>query len=672
MDTSEYAELFQAEANEYMQILNQCLLSLERQPSDRENLLEAFRVVHSLKGMAGTMGYRQVTDIAHGLENFLEDLKAGRLEVTAAVLDLVFEAVDCLQTALANPEEPLPHDGKKIEKLLEKIKSFQQSAQAAGAEAAAEPAAPLEFASVEKFMGEMEREMVRQALERGENPYLFKISLRQGTVMQSVRSYMVLRAMEEQGEVILTVPPQQDLEDDKFDREFMVGIILSEAAKAELLKKELLKITDVEQVTFSPWLEAMGAASAATKGASAGETGQEEQAAHAERTAEKMVRVETQKLDELVNLVGELVVTRTRIGEIGRGYSEELDDSIDKLNRTIANLQDTAMALRMVPIKQVFDRFPRMVRDLSREMKKEVRLEISGESTELDRSIVNRLSDPLVHLLRNAVDHGIEEAAVREAAGKDPVGTVQLKARHEGNQVVITVEDDGAGIDPSLVVQRALEVGLITAEEAARLKGEEVYSLIFQNGFSTSRQITEISGRGVGMDAVKKCIEALHGTIVVQSEPGRFTRFVLRLPLTLAIIKALMVRSGGRIYAVPIELVRENTYIEPTAIKTIQGSLVVNLRNEVIPLYYLSDLLGFGGAETVPEEYAVVIADTGARVAGLIVDELVGQQEVMIKSIGKLFEGVKGIAGATILGDGTVSLIIDVAGLLENGRDKHA
>lgn len=662
MDTLAYAELFQAEAGEYMQVLNRCLLNLEIEPHNRENLLEAFRAVHSLKGMAGTMGYQQITDIAHGLENFLEDLKMEVFEPSAEVLDLVFEAVDLLQLSLNNPEASSPQERKKVELLLVRIRSFQQSG----------PGEALTGEqnngdSLENLIGEMEREMVRQSRQKGETLYLVQVALRKDTVMKSVRCYMVLRALEDAGEIIFTVPSRQDLDEEKFECMFQVGLVLNSTMEPSHLENLLLKISDVEQMAIAPWQESEPLQQ--TESDSAKPDSASEKVAQAVRAADKMVRVETQKLDDLVNLVGEMVVTRTRIGDIGRGYSEDLDHTIDQLKRAITNLQDTAMKLRMVPIKQVFDRFPRMMRDLCRDKNKLIQLVIHGENTELDRSIINQLSDPLVHLLRNAADHGIEMPDVREAAGKNPTGTVLLKAHHEGNQIVITVEDDGAGIDPARVLQKALDKGMLTQAEAARMKEEDAMQLIFQSGLSTSDQVSDVSGRGVGMDVVRKSIEALHGSIEVDSKTGGKSRFVLRLPLTLAIIKSLMVRSNAQVYAIPLELVRNNAYLQRAELKTIRGNPVVNLRGEVIPLYDLSDLLGFEQEKENISELSVVIVEAGGKTSGFIVDELIGQQEIMIKSISDYFKGLKGIAGATILGDGSVTLIIDVIGLLENGRD---
>ncbi len=716
MDVRQYAELFQAEAGEYMQVLNQCLLKLEENPRDSEQLKEAFRAVHSLKGMAGTMGYQHVTSIAHGLENFMEDFKTFEREPSPAVIDLIFEAVDLLQESLEHPEESSPEDQGKWERLMAEMEKTRDSEDT---EAIVEQNEE-EQAKTSFQLGVMDQEILRQAFERGEHPCLVHVIFKEDVLMKSVRIYMVFKALEECGEVIASVPTQQELEDEQFDFDFQV-LFVPQNNNSEEVQDKVLQITDVDKVIILPWEEA-GREAAGQEEETAGkkaaeleespergnpscldvekisdnpdgeagsdglqkQTGEqvqveekpesqvsleEEPGRQVTRAVDKMVRVETQKLDDLVNLVGEMVVARTRISEIGHGFNEELDTTIDQLKRSITNLQGTAMELRMVPIEQVFGRFPRMVRDLCREKGKKVQLHISGEETELDRSIINRLSDPLVHLLRNAFDHGIESPEDRVKKGKKPEGAIYLKACHEGNQVVITVEDDGGGIDPKKVGRSAVQKGLITEEEFGQLSDDDLVGLIFFSGFSTSEQVTDVSGRGVGMDAVRNSIEALHGTVEVSSEIGVMTRFEMRLPLTLAIITTLLVKSSNQLYAIPVEVIRENVYLDRREIKTIRGNPVVNLRGEVIPLHTLSDLLGFGNGGLSEDEYSVVIVEAAGRRAGFIVDDLIGQQEIMIKSLGELIRGLKGIAGATILGDGSVTLIIDVAGLLSEGRD---
>ena len=693
MDVSQYAELFLAEAGEYMQVLNQCLLSLESDPNSREELLEAFRVAHSLKGMAGTMGYRHVTDIAHGLENFMEGFKTGEQEPSADLLDILFEAVDLLQLSLEHPEESPPEDVEKWQALQTKMNNFKANAEALPKEEGAEPA------GAALAIGAMDAEILRQADQKGQCPSQVTVILKKEALMKSVRVYMIFKILEELCEVVTTLPSMADLEEEKFEQSFHL-LLIPHTDKAAEIKEKLMKVSDVEEVKVAPWsadsvlLQASSqdpeSASAPPKDKStalssearatepaAGRVETEDKSlaqavpkqSQVAKAVDKMVRVETQKLDDLVNLVGEMVVARTRLTEIGRGFSEDLDDSIDQLKRSITNLQDTAMGLRMVPIKQVFERFPRMVRDLGRGKGKKVQLLISGEETELDRSIINRLSDPLVHLLRNAFDHGIETPEERSNKGKNEEGTIYLSACHEGNQVVITVEDDGAGMDPDVIGEIAVKKGAITKAELSQMSKEDKINLIFFNGFSTSSEVTDVSGRGVGMDAVRNSIESLHGTIEVFSEIGVMTRFVLRLPLTLAIIKTLLVESLDQYYAIPVEVIKENVYIDSADIKSIKNSPVINLRGDVIPLYPLSALLGFGNADLNEEECSVVIVEAAGKKAGFVVDDFVGQQEIMIKSLGGFLKGLRGIAGATVLGDGRVTLIIDVAALLSEGRE---
>ena len=548
--------------------------------------------------------------------------------------------------------------------------------------------------------------MLKDAFSRGEKVYQIYICLRRGSLLKSVRAFMVLKNTEKQGEVIKTLPSIPDLEEETFDREFFLLLIgkpdiasltqslenISEVEKVEITKVQMNIEPKFEEATLQGDFPTDRANMqkrptnmeevASLKGASSPSVLENSNVVPemdisqvikrartaSNRTAEKTIRVETAKLDNLVNLVGELIINRTRVIELGKKIEDELlEDSLEQLERITAELQSAVMTLRMVPIKQVFDRFPRMVRDLSVEKQKEIELIISGEETELDRTLVNQVGDPLVHLLRNAIDHGLEDREERVKKGKDPVGKIYLEAHHEGSHVVVSVEDDGRGIDPAIIKDKALEKNIISPEEADKIGREEALRLIFRSGFSTSREVTDISGRGVGMDVVKASIEAINGTVEVKSEPGRGCKFVLRLPLTLAIIRTLMVESSKEVYAVPIEAVRENLYIEPQDIKTIQGGKVITLREEVLPLYSLKEILGMGKFEE-QDIYPVVVVQAGDKKAGFIVDELLGQQEVVIKSLSKFVNDIKGIAGATVLGDGRVTLILDVAGLLEDGR----
>lgn len=712
----EYRDLFLAEANEYLQNLNRCLLEMEKKPQ-KEQLTEMFRAAHSLKGMAGTMGYDLISGLTHEMESMLDQLRSGEATVEKEFTGLLFDTVDLVQLLVDNLENQnnFSAEVKALEKKLQDWgkreglrKGLPQMEMDDEQEAEKSTVGEKQIAW-EGLVNEFEKEMLKDAVSRGEKIYQVYICLRPGSLLKSVRAFLVLKNIEKQGEVIKTLPSMHELEEETFDRE--IFLLITGKPDVAALKESLGKIAEVENVgiveialqgeqkagevilggvpdrkTPAMHQEAVNEETALSLQAGStalalkesdnesGDTPEDisqvikKARSSSSRSAEKTIRVETAKLDNLVNLVGELIINRTRVIELGKKIGDELlDDSLEQLERITAELQGAVMALRMVPIKQVFDRFPRMVRDLSVEKQKEIELIISGEETELDRTLVNQIGDPLVHLLRNAVDHGLEVSKERISNGKDPVGKIYLEAHHEGSHVVVSVEDDGRGIDPEAVKAKALEKNIITAEEMDKIGLEESLRLIFRNGFSTSREVTDISGRGVGMDVVKNSIEAINGTVEVKSKPGRGCRFMLRLPLTLAIIRTLMIESAGEVYAIPIEAVRENLYIEPRDIKTIQGDKVITLREEVLPLCCLKEMLGMGRFEE-GDIYPVVVVQAGDKKAGFIVDKLLGQQEIVIKSLSKFVNDIKGIAGATVLGDGRVTLILDVAGLLEEGR----
>ncbi len=705
----EYRDLFLAEANEYLQNLNRCLLEMEKEPQG-EQLTEMFRAAHSLKGMAGTMGYDLISGLTHEMESLLDQLRSGEATVEKEFTDLLFDAVDLVQLLVDNLEnqDNFSAEVKALEKKLQawglrrELHKNLPTLEAEDEQESEKDTAGQKQIAWEGLVNEFEKEMLKDAVSRGEKIYQVYICLRRGSLLKSVRAFLVLKNIEKQGEVIKTLPSIHELEEEKFDRE--IFLLITGKPDVAALKESLEKIAEVENVGIIEIVEQ--GEPKAWEITRDGIPGRKTSVMHPEavneqtalslqdggialalkesdgspedisqvikkarslssRSTEKTIRVETAKLDNLVNLVGELIINRTRVIELGKKTGDELlEGSLEQLERITAELQSVVMALRMVPIKQVFDRFPRMVRDLSVEKQKEIELIISGEETELDRTIVNQIGDPLVHLLRNAVDHGLEDREERISNGKDPVGKIYLEARHEGSHVVVSVEDDGRGIDPEAIKAKALEKNIITAEEMDKIGFEESLRLIFKNGFSTSREVTDISGRGVGMDVVKTSIEAINGTVEVKSKPGRGCRFMLRLPLTLAIIRTLMVESAKEVYAIPIEAVRENLYIEPRDIKTIQGDKVITLREEVLPLCCLKEILGMGRFEE-QDIYPVVVVQTGDKKAGFIVDKLLGQQEVVIKSLSKFVNDIKGIAGATVLGDGRVTLILDVAGLLE-------
>ena len=664
MDTSEYRDLFLAEAQEYLQGLNSALLELEHNPSDRETVQEMFRAAHSLKGMSATMGYQLLANLTHQMENVLDLLRQGTLQADRNVANLLFESLDLLETLLERLDEP---DSciEQVDRLVTKLGGACDG----NLETEEEPIPKQQAFTLN--LDEFEKELIRAGCAGGDRARHLEVELDASCLLKSVRAYMVFKALEKYGHVIKAMPSVQELEEEQFDSTFHV--VLLTKASDETVKAELLQIAEVAGIKLQDVQEDVSVPSDAgivqqaqvvtTAGNDEGKENSESRK-NIKRTAEKTIRVETDKLDKLINLVGELVVNRTRVVELGKvDVMAELASAVEQLDRITTDLQSSVMKLRMVPIKQVFDRFPRMVRDLSQEKGKKVNLVIFGEETELDRSIVNQIGDPLVHLLRNSVDHGIEPPGERVSIGKPEEGTVRLEARHEGSYVLIRVSDDGRGMDAERMRQKAVQKGLISSAEAQRMSDEDAIRLIFKNGFSTADQVTDISGRGVGMDAVKTVIESMNGNVDVKTDPGKGTRFYVRLPLTLAIIKALLVEVAGEIYAIPIETIRENLYVAPEDIKTVQGEEVINLRNEVLPLIHLDKVLGMKSKYT-DEVLSVVVVEAGDRKTGLVVDVLLGQQEIVIKSLSKAVEGIQGVAGATVLGNGRVALILDISNLI--------
>ncbi len=686
MDYSEYKDVFAAEAREYIQSLNDDLLHFEDNPEDSEVLAEMFRAAHSLKGMAGTMGYAELADFTHKMESVLERLRGGEVSVTQELTNLMFEAVDALETIL---EEVIATDQvtTSVEDLTGRL-----SAVAEGKADFGDIDSPQ--TEVDRTIGldEYDSMLVAEAANRSQSVFEVLTVMRSDVVLKSVRAYTVFQVFDKLGQVVKSVPSAEELDEERFDDRFSVLLITQ--ADAESVKEAIMGIPEIVEVVVTDVGSSTQSGSGgdvAAEAVSSGDTSvggselTDPAAAPAKdarsgvaakpkgrgvgqkvRGSDKFVRVETERLDELIDLIGELVISRTQVAEIAKDIGEgHAKNTVAQLDRVTTELQYAAMKLRMVPIKQVFDRFPRLVRDLAQEMGKQVSFEVIGEETELDRSIVNQVADPLVHLLRNSVDHGLEFPADRVSAGKDEQGHLTLAARHEGSHVVIEVSDDGRGIDVERVKQKAVQKGLISQEQAKRMNPSEAVMLIFAPGFSTAERVTDVSGRGVGMDAVKSSIEVLNGSVEVESHLGRGTKVRLRLPLTLAIIRALLVVVDGETLAVPIQSIRENLLVEKNQIKMVHGQPMITLRNEVLPLVDLSTWLGFS-AKAAADTYSVIVVQVGDEKAGLIVDELVGQQEIVIKSLSSVLGEVKGIAGATVLGNGRVALILEASAVLNS------
>ena len=671
MDMSQYLDVFLEESKEHLESLNQRLLDLEKDSSNINALNEIFRAAHTLKGMSSTMGFDDLADLTHHMENVLSDLKEGILPVNSAVIDTIFQCFDRLQMIIdqieANGSGTM--DNRNLINILENIKAGNfETAATIEQEIPSPTSVVIEDNSSyqEPFaFNDYDITVLKEAASQNFRIYNIKIAVDQGCLMKAVRVFMVFKALEEDGEVIKSLPPAQDLDEGKFDSNFEI-ILISKATIIDLEKR----LTNISEITVL-YIQEISVDSLISQSNSAIMNIDNKISKHSLDTMDsprshkvkQTVRVDIERLDNLMNLVGELVMHKGCLEQIGFSYKiGELNETIEQIDRISTDLQSVVMKVRMVPIEQVFNRFPRMVRDLARDLNKEVDFLIEGKETELDRTVIDEIGDPLVHLLRNAIDHGLESSQERLKKGKVSKGTVLLRARHEGNNVYIEVEDDGGGIDTNRVIAKAVEKGILTSRDAEQLSREEAIELLFNSGFSTAQNITDISGRGVGLDVVKNKIESLSGEIFVDSKPGQGTRFRIKLPLTLAIIQALMVSVQDEIYAIPLSSVDETTMITTTDIKMVQNQEVIMLRGSVLPLYRLSDLLSVPGLSEADDMYVVVVRKAERQI-GLVVDGLIGQQEIVIKSLGRLLSGIPGLAGAIVAGDGHVRLILDIVTL---------
>ncbi|HOV42837.1 MAG TPA: chemotaxis protein CheA [Syntrophothermus lipocalidus] len=688
MDMSQYLDLFLDESREHVDNMNQKLLELEKKPDDLSVLNEIFRSAHTLKGMSSTMGFDDMADLTHHMENVLDDLKEGELSADTFTVDVLFRCLDRLQLMLDNIREGGSGgiNSSDLVDLLDQIRNRElveeKETGVQHAAAIAEPVSPeaLEPEPSEPpivpDMNEYELAVIREAFARQLNVFYIKVLVDPDCLMKQVRAFMVFKALEEDGDVIKSDPPAQELDEGRYGEGFEV-ILVSKAEEDDIRSRleqiSEIRVADIQKLNAGAFYTAppsVKTGQVTTTESSKQPTKDSDIAGDSGPTQERVqkirqtVRVDIQRLDNLMNLVGELVINKGRLEQIGQSQKiTELNETIEQIDRITTDLQNEVMKVRMVPIKQVFNRFPRMVRDLAHELEKEVNFILEGEETELDRTVIDEIGDPLMHLLRNAIDHGLEIPEERVALGKPRIGLVKLSARHEGNNVFIEVIDDGKGISVQDIKRKALEKGMITPKESEQMDADSAISLLFRPGFSTAENVTDVSGRGVGLDVVKSKIESLNGDISVEFQPGKGTIFRIRLPLTLAIIQALLVGVGDETYAIPLGSVDETTMLSRDEIKLVQNQEVVLLRGSVLPLARLHQLLQVPKEQGADDSVYVVVVRKGDKRTGLVCDNLIGQQDIVIKSLGKLLSGIGGLAGATILGDGQVALILDVGTL---------
>lgn len=670
MDMSQYLDIFLEESKEHLGNLNQKLLDLEKNSGDMSALNEIFRAAHTLKGMSSTMGFEDLADLTHHMEDVLVDFKEGVLQVDPISTDAIFKCFDRIQTIIEQIETGGNGeiDNSDLIYILQSIKSGTTNSlntEMINCEVVDDSVSDVLTENAEPTFqfSDYDLTVLREANTRGFKVLNLRIEVAPDSLMKSVRAFMVFKAIEEDSEIIKSNPSAQELEEGKFDNYFDILIISKTDSQSIIKRLESISEIKVQSLTEIQ-VESLTVAREPVKTEAASISEADNLVGNKKvGKIKQTVRVDIDRLDSLMNLVGELVMHKGRLEQIGATEKiTELNETIEQIDRISGDLQSVVMKVRMVPIEQVFNRFPRMVRDLSKDLNKEIDFLMEGKETELDRTVIDEIGDPLIHLLRNAIDHGIELPSERVKSGKPAKGTLMLRARHEGNNVYIEVEDDGAGINPERIIQKAVDKGLIGEREAEEFSREEAIELLFAPGFSTADQVTDISGRGVGLDVVKNKIEALNGEINVDSKLGTGTKFKIKLPLTLAIIQALMISVRNEIYAIPLSSVDETTIITEADIKMVQNQEVIMLRGNVLPLYRLGKLLEVPDEAANDDMYVVVVRRADKQI-GLVVDSLIGQQEIVIKSLGKLLAGVPGIAGAIVAGDGNVRLILDIATL---------
>lgn len=695
MDVSQYLEIFIEETKEHLQSLNEHLLILEREPENENTINEIFRAAHSLKGMAGTMGYKRMQRLTHDMENVFSEIRNGKMKVTSDLVDVLFRGLDALEAYLDNIQTDANEGENDNEDIINALNSILNIG--LGNVPAKETQAEQKISSTQipgadvndkmKFkyinIEDHEKKAIVKAGTLGLNVVGLTIYIQEYCVLKGARAFMVNRTLEEFGEIIKLNPSAQDLEDEKYDFEYSAFIISKETpeklakvatnvSEVKEVVADYIKLSDEDVTKYTAALKQEETSANAPKAVKensslkAGNTQNNKQSS--KPVANRSVRVDIDKLDVLMNLVSELIIAKNGLISISSSSDIMTDngfhEQIEYLERVTTNLHESVMKTRMVPIESVVNRFPRMIRDLSKQLNKEMELFMTGEETELDRTVIDEIGDPLMHLLRNAADHGLESNEERQKIGKNPVGSIYLDAYQDGNNVVIEVRDDGNGINTEVIKRKALEKGTITEEQAERMTDKDFIDILFQPSFSTSEKVTDISGRGVGLDVVKTKIEALGGEIEAKTKLGEGSNFIIRLPLTLAIIQALMVIIGNEKYALPLGSIQTVENIPQKEIKTIQGKEFINLRGTVVPVIRLGDILKCQKSEDEIEELTIVIVKKGDRLAGMVVNELLGQQEIVIKSIGKYIKNHKIISGATILGNGEVALILDVNSLV--------
>ena len=679
MDLSQYLEIFIDETKEHLQTLNDQVLVLETEPDNIDTINEIFRAAHSLKGMAGTMGFKRMQRLTHDMENVFSEIRNGKMNVSPDLVDVVFKCLDAIEEYLdcimetSNEGE---NDNEEIIGLLNAclkaengiLEEKEQKVQVTEKDTSEQNDDRRKYLHID--IADFEKNAITEAKTGNMNVYGVTVYIDEGCILKAARAFLVFKGLEDVGEIIKSVPSVQDIEDEKFEFDFSL-LVISEKSLEEV-KKVIANVSEIKEVVIENYeipSDVTVISSVQPEEKKVEKKEDTKQKASATKTggkavANRSVRVDIEKLDVLMNLVSELIIAKNGLVSVSNqedsGTSmQSFNEQIEYLERITTNLHESVMKVRMVPIESVRNRFPRMIRDLSKKLGKEMELIMTGEDTELDRTVIDEIGDPLMHMLRNSADHGLEPTVERLKLGKPRAGSIKLNAYQDGNNVTIEVEDDGMGIDVEKVKASAIKKGHITEEQAELLSEKEAIDLLFRPAFSTAEKISDVSGRGVGLDVVKNKIEGLGGDVEVSTKLGEGTKFTVRLPLTLAIIQALMVEVRDEKYAIPLNSIVTIEDVAVDEIKYVQQKEVINLRGSVIPIVRLDEMLDCPPSDEKPESLVVVIVKKGDKQTGLVIDNLLGQQEIVIKPLGKYINIHKMISGATILGDGEVALIID-------------
>ena len=705
MDTSQYLDIFVDETKEHIQVLSDQIMVLEKEPDNSDAIAEIFRSAHSLKGMAGTMGFKRMQRLTHDMENVFSAVREGKMKVNDSLVDTLFRGLDAIQEYLDLIQETSDEGDNDNEAIINELNQFLNggggeapaapaatsapaataSAAATATEESAETNAKAKFHDIK--LSEVEEHAIKKAFDDNMNVFGATVYIQESCLLKAARAFLVFKALEEIGEVIISSPAVQEIEDEKFDFDFSL-IFLTKETENEV-RAAIQNVSEIEDVVIEAIDESKAeepkkadepkkeeapksAAPAATATAAAPAAKQDASKAKGKGkpVVSRSVRVDIEKLDSLMNQVSELIIAKNGLVSMSAtdkrdsGDMSAFNEQIEYLGTVTTNLHETVMKVRMVPIESTVQKFPRMIRDLSKKLDKKMELYMTGEDTELDRTVVDEIGDPLMHLLRNSADHGLESNEERVRLGKPEVGSIFLDAYQEGNNVVIEVRDDGAGINVEKVKKKMVERGLVPADQIDTITDKEAIATLFSPSFSTADKVSDVSGRGVGLDVVKTNIESLGGTIECKTERGAGSSFTIRLPLTLAIVQALMVELGTEKYAIPLGSIQTIEEVTKDDIKYVQSKEVISLRGTVIPLIRLDTLLDVPEREANNDNIVIVIVRKADKLAGLVVDGLIGQQEIVIKSIGKYISTPKLISGSTILGDGEVALILDANVLL--------